>query len=157
MGSPREPVASSSESTQSRKALRSTATVTSDGLGCFAAVIEAGCVHMPNVVGALKSGDLPEFKWINTIPGNLKTALASSPKALNHCQNASIPASFAYRLNRRFELCDLVPHLVIDVAQTLPVPRKVVMSGHAEARFLKMSVHDVITTLGGVVFDAAGR
>jgi hypothetical protein len=54
-------------------------------------------------------------------------------------------------------LCDLVPHLVIDVAQTLPVPRKVVMSGHVEPRFLKMSVHDVITTLGGVVFDAAGR
>ena len=30
------------------------ACVTSDGLGCFAAVADAGCIHMPNVVGALE-------------------------------------------------------------------------------------------------------
>ena len=27
--------------------------VTSDGLGCFAAVIDAGCVHMPSRIGWL--------------------------------------------------------------------------------------------------------
>jgi hypothetical protein len=37
-------------------------TVLSDGLGCFAAVTDAGCVHTPRVVGALKPRDLPEFK-----------------------------------------------------------------------------------------------
>jgi hypothetical protein len=34
------------------------AIVTSDGLGCFAAVTDAGCIHMPRVVGALKPRDL---------------------------------------------------------------------------------------------------
>jgi hypothetical protein len=32
--------------------------VTSDGLWCFAAVVEAGCIHMLMVVGALKPRDL---------------------------------------------------------------------------------------------------
>jgi hypothetical protein len=50
--------------------------VLSDGLGCFAAVTEAGCVHIPRVVGTLKPKDLPELKWINTVLGNLKTTLA---------------------------------------------------------------------------------
>ena len=32
--------------------------VTSDGLWCFAAVVEAGCIRMLMVVGALKPRDL---------------------------------------------------------------------------------------------------
>ena len=38
--------------------------VASDGLGCFAAVADAGCIHRPTVVGALKPRDLPDFKWV---------------------------------------------------------------------------------------------
>ena len=52
--------------------------VTSDGLSCFAAVADAGCVHVPVVVGALKPRDLPQFKWVNTVLGNLKTTLAGA-------------------------------------------------------------------------------
>ena len=37
-------------------------TVLSDGLGCFAAVADAGCLHPPVVVGAFKPRDLPQFK-----------------------------------------------------------------------------------------------
>jgi hypothetical protein len=36
--------------------------VTSDGLGCFAAVTDAACRHAPRIVGSLKPRDLPEFK-----------------------------------------------------------------------------------------------
>ncbi len=54
------------------------AIVTSDGLGCFAAVTKAGCIHMPRVVGALKPRDLPEFKWINAVLGNLKTMMSGA-------------------------------------------------------------------------------
>ena len=36
--------------------------VTSDGLGCFAAVTEAGCTHMPRVVGVLKTMMSGAFK-----------------------------------------------------------------------------------------------
>ena len=38
--------------------------VTSDGLACFAAVADAGCVHLPTVVGERKPRDLPEFGWV---------------------------------------------------------------------------------------------
>lgn len=35
--------------------------VTSDGLGYFAAVIDAGCVHVPTPIGSRKPRDLSEF------------------------------------------------------------------------------------------------
>jgi len=49
--------------------------VSSDGLACFTAVTDAGCQHHPIVVGGRKPKELPEFLWINTILGNLKTSL----------------------------------------------------------------------------------
>jgi hypothetical protein len=80
-------------------------TVSSDGLGCFAAVTDAGGVHTPTSVGALKPRDLPEFMWINTVLGNLKTTLAGAFHSLNHGKYAAhYLAAFAYRLNRRFDL-----------------------------------------------------
>ncbi len=113
-----------------------TATVTSDGLGCFAAVTQAGCVHLPRVVGVLKPRDLPEFKWINTMLGNLKTTLAGAFHALKYRKYAqTYLAAFAYRFNRRFDLRDLVVRLVVDVARTRPVPEKVIRGSHAEAGF----------------------
>src|SRR3546814_6468644 len=51
-------------------------TVFSDGLSCFAAVSAAGCTHRPTVMAGRKPRDVPEFKWINTVIGNLKTSLA---------------------------------------------------------------------------------
>jgi hypothetical protein len=75
--------------------------VTGDGLGCFAAVTEAGCIHMPRVVGALKPRDLPEFKWINTVLGNLKTMMSGAFKALKYRKYAqTYLGAFAYRFNR---------------------------------------------------------
>lgn len=92
--------------------------VSSDGLHCFAAVTEAGCLHMPTVVGQAKPRDLPDFKGVNTILGNLKTALSGAYKAFKYGKYA-VPyfAAFAYRFNRRFDLHDLVVRLIVDVAR----------------------------------------
>jgi transposase-like protein len=110
--------------------------VTSDGLGCFAAVTEAGCIHMPRVVGALKPRDLPEFKWINTVLGNLKTMMSGAFKALKYRKYAqTYLGAFAYRFNHRFDLRDLIVRLIVDAARTKPVPKKVIRDRHAEARF----------------------
>jgi len=49
--------------------------VTSDGLGCFAGVTDAGCQHRAIIAGGRKPKDLPKFNWINTVLGNLKTSL----------------------------------------------------------------------------------
>lgn len=109
--------------------------VFSDGLGCFAAVTDAGFIHMPRVVGALKPRDLPEFKWINTVLGNLKTSLAGAFHSLNYRKYATAYlAAFAYRFNHRFDLRGLVAQLVVDVARCAPA-RKSVIKMPAEARF----------------------
>lgn len=109
--------------------------VSSDGLGCFAAVTGAGCLHLPTVVGTLKPRDLPQFKWINTVLGNLKTTLSGAHHAMKDRKYAEhYLAAFAYRFNRRFDLRGLVARLVVDVARSKPVAEKVVRA-HAEARF----------------------
>ena len=56
--------------------------VTSDGLGCVAAVTQGGCIRMPRLVGAQMHRDLPEFKWINTLLGKLKAMMSGAFKAL---------------------------------------------------------------------------
>jgi transposase-like protein len=101
--------------------------VTSDGLGCFAAVIDAGCVHMPTVVGDRKPRDLPEFAWVNTVLGNLKTTLAGAHHAFNYRKYAAhYLAAFAYRFNRRFDLHTLVVRLIIAVARGRPRSEQVI-------------------------------
>lgn len=109
--------------------------VRSDGLRCFAAVTSAGCVHLPFVVGNLLPRQLPEFTWVNTILGNLKTTLAGAYHALKYRKYAATYlAAFAYRFNRRFDLRDLVPCLIVDVVRAEPASETVVR-GHAEPRF----------------------
>jgi transposase-like protein len=101
--------------------------VSSDGLGCFAAVAEAGCVHMPTVVGRAKPRELPEFQWINTVLGNLKTSLSGAYKAFKYSKYA-VPylAAFAYRFNRRFNLRDLVVRLIVDTARCQPKSQRAI-------------------------------
>ena len=49
--------------------------VVSDGLACFHGVTAAGCVHEPVVVGSGRAAvERPEFRWVNTILGNIKNA-----------------------------------------------------------------------------------
>jgi hypothetical protein len=45
--------------------------VISDGLACFHAVAEVGCLHEPVIVIGSHPKDLPDFRWINTVISNL--------------------------------------------------------------------------------------
>ena len=64
--------------------LGSATQVSSDGLNCFPGVEQTGAVHVPEVVGAgRRSTDMPYFTWINTVLGNVKTALAGTYHAFN--------------------------------------------------------------------------
>lgn len=92
--------------------------VVSDGLACFAAVTAAGCSHAPIVVGERKPRDLPQFKWVNTILGNLKTMLHGAFHSLGWAKHGdSYLGAFAYRFNRRFDLRGLFARLIVDVAR----------------------------------------
>ena len=57
--------------------------VMSDGLACFRAVAEVGCVHQPVSVKGRHPNELPEFRWINTVLSNLKTSLGGTFHAFN--------------------------------------------------------------------------
>jgi hypothetical protein len=105
--------------------------VTSDGLSCFAAVIDAGCVHLPTVVGDRKPRDLPEFAWVNTVLGNLKTTLAGAHHAFDYRKYADrYLAGFAYRFNRRFDLHTLVIRLIVAVSRGTPRPEHLIRQAY---------------------------
>ena len=109
--------------------------VRSDGLACFAAVTHAGCLHTPQVVGTRKPRDLPQFKWVNTILGNLKTSLHGAFHSLGWAKHAdTYLAAFAYRFNRRFDLRDLLARLIVDTARCPAVKIRVIRGG-AEAHY----------------------
>jgi len=100
-------------------------TVFSDGLACFTAVTAAGCVHQPTVVAGRKPKDLPEFQWINTVLGNLKTSLSGSYHAFDFRKYAArYLAAFAYRFNRRFDLSTLHTRLIVAAARCGPHPQR---------------------------------
>ena len=110
------------------------ADVLSDGLGCFAAVTTAGCTHRIDVVGQRKPRDLPQFKWVNTVQGNLKTMLSGAYKAFKYDKYADrYLGAFAYRFNRRFNLAELVVRLIVDVCRTKATPERVIRT--AEVHF----------------------
>jgi transposase-like protein len=101
--------------------------VLSDGLGCFAAVTDAGCTHTVEVVGQRKPRDLPQFKWVNTILGNLKTMISGCYKAFGYAKYGQrYLGAFAYRFNRRFDLADLVVRLVVDVCRCPATPERII-------------------------------
>jgi len=100
-------------------------TVCSDGLFCFSAVTEAGCAHQPTVVAGRKPKDLPEFQWINTVLGNLKTSLSGSYHAFAFRKYAArYLAAFSYRFNRRFDLRTLHTRLLVAAVTCAPHPQR---------------------------------
>lgn len=103
--------------------LASGSTVLSDGLACFSAVTDAGCTHQPTVVAGRKPKDMPEFQWINTVLGNLKTSLTGSYHAFDFQKYAArYLAAFAYRFNRRFDLKALNSRLLVAAVCCGPQP-----------------------------------
>ena len=102
------------------KSLSPLATVVSDGLQCFQAVTEVGCSHQREVVGKKrKSTDMECFNWVNTILGNLKTAIGGTYHAFDFEKYAHrYLGECQYRFNRRFNLADMFPRLLYATAQT---------------------------------------
>ncbi len=97
--------------------------VCSDGLSCFGAVTEAGCSHHPTVMAGRKPREVPEFRWINTVLGNLKTSLSGCYHAFDFQKYAArYLAAFSYRFNRRFDLRSLHQRLLIAAVTTTPQP-----------------------------------
>ena len=103
--------------------LRPGCRVISDGLACFAGVTDADCHHQPITVGTRKPKDLPEFSWINTVLGNLKTSFGGAYHAFDFAKYGSrYLGAFAYRFNRRFHLETLPMRLIVAAVASGPRP-----------------------------------
>ena len=99
--------------------------VVSDGLACFHGVTAAGCVHESVVVGSGKAAvERPEFRWVNTILGNIKNALRGTYHAIRPKYAQRYLSEFEYRFNRRFDLPDIIPRLVYVALRTPPMPER---------------------------------
>ncbi|WP_342627419.1 IS1595 family transposase [Nguyenibacter vanlangensis] len=97
--------------------------VVSDGLRCFAAVTEAGCVHHPILTGSgPKAGRNPAFKWVNTALANIKNAMTGTYRAIRDKHAPRYLAEFVYRFNRRFDLASMIPRLGYAAVRTPPMP-----------------------------------
>lgn len=94
--------------------------VVSDGLSCFTAVTQAGCIHEPNVVGrGRRTTSMECFTWVNTILGNLKTAIMGTYHAFKFTKYPHrYLGEYQYRFNRRFDLAAMLSRLLTAATRT---------------------------------------
>ncbi len=114
-----------------QKNLSASAHVVSDGLQCFGQVTHLGASHERHVTGGgRQAAQKPQLRWVNTLLGNLKTALAGTYHSFDHAKyGARYLAEFAWRFNRRFDMAAMVPRLLRALATTAPQPlRKIRLS-----------------------------
>lgn len=103
--------------------LAPTAHVVSDGLGCWRAVTRVGCTHEPII--AAKTGwseTIPAFKWVNTVLGNVKTAICGTFHAIRRPYVPRYFAEFQWRFNRRANLKAMLGNLLAAAVTTKPKP-----------------------------------
>jgi len=95
--------------------IATSATVVSDGLWCFRATAIVGAAHQRLVTGGGKASvKLPQFKAVNTLLGNLKTAIGGTYHAFDFAKYAHrYLAEFQYRFNRRFNMRTLITRLLV--------------------------------------------
>ena len=109
----------------SEKHLAAGSAVVSDGLACFNAVTEAGCTHQKIVCGGGRASvEKEEFYWVNTVLGNLKSALRSTYHAVRPKYAQRYLAEFQYRFNRRFDLESFIPRLMYAALRAPPLPER---------------------------------
>lgn len=112
--------------------LQPDSTIISDGLPCFSAVKEAGCHHISIVTGGgSQSVTKEEFTWINTLIGNVKNAIKGTYHAINPKHLPRYLAEFCYRLNRRFQLEDMLPRFAYVAVRTPPMPGRLLKLAEA--------------------------
>ena len=110
------------------KRLAASAVVVSDGLRCFMAVAQTGIAHQrillqPRLHGAVACVKLPQFKAINTLLGNLKTAIAGTYHAFDFAKYAHrYLAAFQFRFNHRFDMKTILHTLLKSLLLAPPSP-----------------------------------
>lgn len=110
------------------KALAASAQVISDGLHCFKAVAGEVASHTAIVTGSgRQAATHPEFRRVNTVLSNLKTAISGTYHAFKFAKYAErYLAEVQYRFNRRFDLSVILVRLMRAAVLTRPRPEQVI-------------------------------
>jgi hypothetical protein len=88
-----------------RENLAPSCTVLSDGLACFRSVTTAGCSREAIVTGGKHPNELTQFRWINTLLGNLRTSLSGTFHAFNfHKYAKRYIGGYCFSFNRCFSM-----------------------------------------------------
>jgi Zn ribbon nucleic-acid-binding protein len=98
-------------------------TVVSDGLDCFRETAQHG-VHKRIVTGGGKaSAESPQFRWLNTVLGNFKTALAGTYHAFKFAKYAPrYLAEVQFRFNRRYHMEFMLSRILRALVVAKPCP-----------------------------------
>jgi transposase-like protein len=109
-------------------ALAASAHVISDGLHCFKAVAGEVACHTAIVVGSGRQAvTRPEFRRVNTVLSNLKTAISGTYHAFKFAKYADrYLAEVQYRFNRRFDLKSILARFVRAAVLTRPWPEAMI-------------------------------
>jgi ribosomal protein L37AE/L43A len=104
--------------------IAASATVVSDGLWCFRAATVVGAEHERIVTGGGKASmKLAQFRAVNTLLGNLKTAIRGTYHAFDFAKYAHrYLAEFQFRFNRRFNMKTILPRLLRSLLAAPPSP-----------------------------------
>ena len=111
-----------------RHSLCASARVVSDGLWCLQSVTAAGASHERTVTGGgAGSVKLEQFRAVNTLLGNLKTAFSGTYHAFDFEKYGHrYLAEVQYRFNRRFDLSVILDRLLRASAGTSPHPERII-------------------------------
>ncbi|MEO0811043.1 MAG: IS1595 family transposase [Pseudomonadota bacterium] len=108
------------------RAIKAGSRVLSDGLKCWKGFAEAGLEHMVKVTGGGRPRD-SEFKWVNTLLGNVQSAIIGTCRSCNSQHLPRYLAAYEWRFNRRFELDKNIERLARAALTTKPTPyRKII-------------------------------
>lgn len=104
--------------------IATSAHVVTDGLWCFGAVTQIGAEHERVVTGGGRASvELPQFRAVNTLLGNLKTAIAGTYHSFDFAKYAHrYLAEIQYRFNHRFDLRAILARLLDALLAAPPCP-----------------------------------
>ena len=97
------------------------ARVVTDGLACFKGTADAGCTHVVFPTGkGRRAARHPEFTRLNTILGNIKSAIVGTYRAVRKKHISRTLAEFEWRFNHRTNLAAMIPVLAYAAVRTRP-------------------------------------
>ncbi len=108
----------------SQQALSAATQAYSDGLFAFTILTDMVSDHRPIKTGSgPEAAKHPQFRWVNTLLSNLKTAMTGTYHAIKFQKYAQRYLSESqYRFNRRFDLRSMLPRLLRAAVTTKPKP-----------------------------------